>query len=143
MLFRKSVSFSHDFKLQNAEMNSATSGHVYIALTITFTVLGQLLVKAGMTKAASSNISSPGVGSLIMAGFLQVQVLAGLVCALLAAVAWFPAISRLPISVAYPFMALPIVLVLFLAPMCFGEKVALNQWFGVIIVSFGLWVAAR
>ena len=124
-------------------MNGFTSGYFYIAITISFTVLGQLLVKAGMTKAASSIVSHPGLGSLIVAGFLQLQVLAGLVCALLAAIAWFPAISRLPISVAYPFMALPIVLVLSLAPLCFGERVTANQWVGVIVVSFGLWLAAR
>ncbi len=124
-------------------MNAPTSGYFYIALTIGFTVVGQLLVKAGMTKAATSVVSHPGLGSLIAAGFLQIQVLAGLVCALLAAVAWFPAISRLPISVAYPFMALPIVLVLSLAPIFFAEKIMLNQWLGVVIVSFGLWIAAR
>jgi len=120
-----------------------SSGYFFIFLTITFTVLGQLCVKFGMSKVVSPMEQSRGLLGIVIGGFLQPWVLTGLVCAGLAAVSWFPAISRLPISVAYPFMALPIVLVLLLAPICFAEQVTLNQWLGVLIVSFGLWLAAR
>ncbi len=124
-------------------MNLLKSGYFYIFVTILFTVTGQLLVKAGMSKVTASFAQSPRLGPLVIGGLSQPLVLAGLACAFVAAVAWFPAVSRLPISVAYPFMALPIVLVLVLAPLCFGERVAIYQWLGVGIVSFGLWVAAR
>jgi drug/metabolite transporter (DMT)-like permease len=124
-------------------MNLLKSGYFYIFVTITFTVIGQLLIKAGMMRVTSSFSKAPRLVPLIVGGLLQPIVLSGLACAFLAAVAWFPAVSRLPMSVAYPFMALPIVLVLLLTPLCFGERVTLNQWLGVCIVSLGLWVAAR
>lgn len=124
-------------------MKPVNPGYLYIFITIILTVLGQLLVKLGMSRVAGSFEGLPRLSVLIRAGFLQPAVVAGLACAVLAAVAWFPAISRLPISVAYPFMALPIVLVLSLAPILFGEKVALNQWLGVVVVSLGLWLGAR
>jgi uncharacterized membrane protein len=44
--------------------------------------------------------------------------------------------------VAYPFMALAIVLVLALSGALFGEIVPLNRWMGVAIVCVGLVVAA-
>jgi len=124
-------------------MNFLKSGYFYIFITIAFTVIGQLLVKAGMAGVIASFSQTPKLAPLIFAGLLRPAVLAGLGCAFVAAVAWFPAISRLPISVAYPFMALPIVLVLLLAPLCFGERVLVNQWIGVSVVSFGLWLASR
>lgn len=124
-------------------MKQFNTGYLYILVTITFTVMGQLLVKLGMSKIAESQDQFAKWSSVIIAGFLQPSVLAGLACAVLAAMAWFPALLRLPISVAYPFMALPIVLVLLLAPLCFGERVTLTQWLGVMVVSFGLWLGAR
>ncbi len=124
-------------------MRLLKSGYFYIFVTITFTVMGQLLIKAGMSKVTASFNQTPRLVALITGGLLHPIVLAGLVCAFVAAIAWFPAVSRLPISVAYPFMALPIMLVLVLAPACFGERVTVNQWLGVLIVSLGLWVGAR
>jgi drug/metabolite transporter (DMT)-like permease len=125
------------------EMSIVRSGYFYILVTVVFTVIGQLLVKVGVARVFASFHQPPSFVRLIGASILHPAVLGGLGCAFVAAIAWFPAISRLPISTAYPFMALPIVLVLLLSPLCFGEHVGLNQWLGILVVSFGLWLASR
>lgn len=124
-------------------MNILNSGYFYVSLTIAFTVMGQLLIKVGVARAIATLTGPPSLARLVSGALLQPAVIGGLACAFLAAIAWFPAISRLPISIAYPFMALPIVLVLLLAPFCFGEQVGLNQWLGIVFVSAGLWLATR
>ena len=124
-------------------MKAINSGYFYVMVTVTFTVIGQLLVKAGMLRVASSLSQGSQSFAIIFAAFLEPLVVSGLACAVLAAVFWFPAVARLPISIAYPFMALSIVLVLALAPICFGERVTLNQWIGVILVTCGLWLATH
>ena len=124
-------------------MRVINSGYLYILLTVTFTVIGQLLVKAGMLRVTSSFNQSPQFLSMVLGAFSEPLVMSGLACAVLAAVSWFPAVARLPISIAYPFMAFSIVLVLALAPICFGERVTVNQWIGVILVSCGLWLATQ
>ena len=124
-------------------MNIARSGYFFILVTVVCTVIGQLLVKAGVARVFASFSDPPSLARLITASIFHPAVFGGLCCAFVAAIAWFPAISRLPISTAYPFMALPIVLVLLLSPLCFGEHVGLNQWLGILVVSFGLWLAAR
>lgn len=124
-------------------MKVISSGYSYIFLTVTFTVIGQLLVKAGMLRVTSSLAQGPQFVSVVFTAFSEPLVVSGLACAVLAAVSWFPAVARLPISIAYPFMALPIVLVLALAPICFGERVSVNQWVGVTLVSCGIWLATH
>jgi len=124
-------------------MKTTNSGYAYIMVTVTFTVIGQLLVKAGMLRVTSSLSQGSQFLPIIRTAFLEPLVVSGLACAVLAAVSWFPAVARLPISIAYPFMALSIVLVLALAPICFSERVSVNQWIGVILVSGGLWLATR
>mgnify|MGYP006188793739 CR=1 FL=1 len=116
---------------------------VYIGLTICFTVVGQLLIKMGMVELGPSPHEVREIASFVLRAFLNWKVFAGLVSAVLAAVAWMMALSRTDISFAYPFMGLSIVLVLALAPSLFGEHVPLTRWAGVATVCIGLWVAAQ
>jgi hypothetical protein len=68
-------------------------------------------------------------------------VLTGLAHALMAAVAWFPAVSCLLISSVYPFVALWMGLILLLATLSFKGAYDSEPWLRVIISSFGFWLA--
>ncbi len=119
------------------------AGLLIIFFTVAFTVIGQLLVKKGMLDVGASPAQFAMLPQFIWRAFTNLYVLAGFLCALLAAVSWIVAISRLDLSVAYPFLGLGIVLVLALSGIVFGEAVPGNRWLGVIIVCVGLIVAAR
>ena len=115
---------------------------IFISLTVTFTVVGQLLIKQGMLDVGAS----PGRVELLP-GFLwrtltNPHVALGLASAVIAALCWTIAVSRSDLSFAYPFMGLAIVLVLALSPLLLGESVPLRRWLGVLIVCIGLFVAS-
>jgi multidrug transporter EmrE-like cation transporter len=116
---------------------------VCIALTIAFTVAGQLLVKHGVLQVGSAPDKGGHLAGFLVRAFTNPLVIAGLVCAVVAAIAWTMALSRADLGYAYPFMGLAIVLVLALTPLVFGEHVPINRWVGVAIVCIGLWVASR
>lgn len=118
-------------------------GWLFIFLTITLTVAGQILVKKGMLQVGASPAQLALLPRFIWKTFTNLTVLAGLGCALLAAVCWTVAVSRSDLSVAYPFVGLGIVLVLALSGVVFGEVVPLNRWIGVGVVCLGLAIAAR
>jgi drug/metabolite transporter (DMT)-like permease len=124
-------------------MRHAHAALVFIAVTIAFTVLGQLLVKQGTLQVGSCPSKADQAFGFICRAFTNPWVIVGLLCAVIAAGAWTMAVSRSDLSFAYPFMGLAIVLVLALSGMILGEHVPLNRWFGVAIVCIGLWVAAR
>lgn len=117
-------------------------GLFFIALTILFTVAGQLLVKkgTGIVGAAPAQLSI--LPRYLLTVFSNLEVVLGLGSAVLAAACWTVAVSRTALSVAYPFMALAIVLVLALSTVSFGEQVNLRQWMGVAIVCAGLLIAS-
>ena len=118
------------------------SGLLFIFLTIVFTVMGQLLVKKGMLEVGAGPLHASALARFAWKTFTNPYVVLGLGSAVVAAVCWTVAISRSALSVAYPFMALAIVLVLALSGALFGEIVPLNRWMGVAIVCVGLVVAA-
>src|SRR5512133_1916221 len=93
-----------------------------ILATILFTVVGQLLVKAGMQQVGQLPQAVNQIGPLVFRAVTNLSVISGLVLAVLAALSWMSAVSMSHISFAYPFMALAIVLVLAFATLLFGEN---------------------
>jgi multidrug transporter EmrE-like cation transporter len=116
---------------------------LFIALTIAFTVVGQLFVKKGMLEVGSSPADVTLLPRFVLQALTNLRVMFGLACAVVAAISWTVAISRSDLSFAYPFTGLSAVLVLALSGALFGESVLLGRWLGVGIVCLGLFVAAR
>jgi multidrug transporter EmrE-like cation transporter len=115
---------------------------VFIFITVTFTVIGQILVKKGMLEVGSSPPQLSSLPPFMWRTFTNLNVVGGLAAAVIAAISWTLAISRSELSFAYPFMGLPIVLVLALSSSVFGEAIIVGRWIGVAIVCLGLVIAA-
>ena len=124
-------------------MNRLTPfGLLFVALTVAFTVVGQLAVKSGMGQVGSSPTQPGDLLSFLLRAFTNPRVVFGLVCAVVASAAWTVAVSRVPITVAYPFLSLGMVLVLAFGGAVFGEAVPLTRWIGVLIVFVGIVIAS-
>lgn len=118
-------------------------GLFFIVVTILFTVVGQLLVKKGVSQTGPSPAQLTLIPGFVFAVFVNPYVIGGLFCAVGAAITWSIAVSRVALSVAYPFQALAIVLVLVLSSFIFDEAVPRGRWLGMLIVYVGVVVAAR
>lgn len=118
-------------------------GLFFVGLTILFTVAGQLLVKKGTGIVGASPAQVSELPGYVLKVFTNLEVLLGLSSALLAAMCSTIAVSRTALSVAYPFMALAIVLVLALSTVGFDDRISIRQWLGVAIVCAGLVIASR
>jgi drug/metabolite transporter (DMT)-like permease len=120
-----------------------TTVYLLIAATICFTVMGNLLVKAGMLEVGIFPEDMNMLPTFFFQAFTNLKVISGLALAVIAASAWMGAVSISDISFAYPFMSLSIVMVLALSGVVFGEIVPPIRWIGVLIVCIGIFVASR
>ena len=114
-----------------------------IALTIVFTVAGQLLIKYGTQQLDSFPTSLVEVPAFLLDALTNIRIILGLASAVIAALTWIGAVSLSDISFAYPFMSLAIVLVLVLSPIVLGESIPVARWLGVALVCLGLLITAR
>ena len=114
-----------------------------IALTIVFTVAGQLLIKYGTQQLDSFPTSLVEVPAFLLDALTNIRIILGLASAVIAALTWIGAVSLSDISFAYPFMSLAIVLVLILSPIILGESVPVARWLGIALVCLGLLITAR
>jgi drug/metabolite transporter (DMT)-like permease len=127
----------------NQPRRNMASTYILIALTILFTVGGQLLVKAGMDKVGGFPSQVKSFLPYLWKAFTNWKVFLGLVFAIIASICWMGAVAKTDISFAYPFMALAIVLVLAFSPVLFKESIKWTQWVGVATVCIGLIITTR
>lgn len=96
----------------------------------------QLMLKYGM-QAATTRAHQTG-GSLIFAAATTPWVVGGLAVFAVSAVAWLGVLSRVPLSIAYPFNALGYVAILTASVVVLHERASLLTWAGSLLVVSGL-----
>lgn len=97
---------------------------------------GQLLLKHGMNGVAAT-VARDG-GSVLIRAIGAPWVWAGLVVFGISALAWLTTLSKVPLSVAYPFNALGMLTIIGLSAVLLHEKVSPAAWIGVGLVACGL-----
>jgi multidrug transporter EmrE-like cation transporter len=97
---------------------------------------GQVMLKHGM-QVATARVGHDG-GSLALRAATSPWVLLGLVVFGVSAIAWLATLSRLPLSVAYPFNALGYVVILTVSVLILHERANLMTWLGSLMVVSGL-----
>ena len=118
-------------------------GFFYIALTIFFTVYGQLILKWRMSmKGAMPEAFSEKITYFIKV-FFDFWVISGFTAAFLASIAWMATLTKFEISFAYPFMSLSFVIVFFLSIVFFHEVITWQKIVGLILIISGLIVMTR
>jgi len=115
----------------------------YVFLTITSTVAGQLLLKRGMSQVGEVPREHGRILWFLLGAFLNPQVFAALCLAFVASLGWMAAVSRLPLSYAYPFMAVTFPLVLVFSRFLFLEQISTLRWIGVFVIWFGVYLVSR
>jgi undecaprenyl phosphate-alpha-L-ara4N flippase subunit ArnE len=97
---------------------------------------GQVMLKHGMQIAVTRSRASGG--SLVFSAATSPWVLLGLVVFGISAVVWLAALSRVPLSVAYPFNALGYLVILTASIVLLHERANALTWLGSLLVVSGL-----
>jgi drug/metabolite transporter (DMT)-like permease len=115
-------------------MTIASIGMMLFAVLLA--ACGQLLLKHGMQVATAR--AHAANGSLVAAAATTPLVIGGLAVFAISAVAWLAVLSRVPLSVAYPFNALGYLIILTASVLLLHERATLITWAGSLLVVTGL-----
>jgi multidrug transporter EmrE-like cation transporter len=114
--------------------------YLFIAGTIALTVYAQILVKWRALEHAPP-IAGQKIAYL-RAMYTDPWVLSAFASALAGSVLWSLAIERMPVTLAYPFMALTFALVPVVSVMLFRETLSLTQILGIMFIVVGVGLSA-
>jgi drug/metabolite transporter (DMT)-like permease len=109
---------------------------VLLVFAVSTAATGQLMLKHGM-QLASARAAKSG-GSLVVSAATSPWILLGLAVFGISAIAWLAALSRVPLSVAYPFNALGYLVILTASILVLHERANLLTWAGSFLVVSGL-----
>jgi multidrug transporter EmrE-like cation transporter len=114
-----------------------TIGNLALLLfAVATAAVGQVMLKHGM-HVASSRVADSG-GSLAVSAATSPWVLLGLLVFGISAIAWLTTLSRVPLSVAYPFNALGYLGILIASILVLHERANILTWIGSLLVVSGL-----
>ncbi|MDH6098859.1 EamA family transporter [Anabaenopsis sp. FSS-46] len=117
--------------------------HLYILLTILFTVYGQIVIKWQVQLAGAFPPDNIAKLQYIIKLLLNPWVISSFTCAFLAAISWMAAMTKFDLSYAYPFMSLAFVLVLFLSAIFFKEPVTIPKSLGLGLIILGIIIGSK
>ena len=116
-----------------------TLGNIGILLiAVALAASGQLVLKNGMNLAKTHAQTSGR--SLAVVAVTSPWIIGGLLIFGVSAVAWLVTLSRVPLSIAYPFNALGYVVILVASSVILHERTNVWTWLGTVLVVGGLLV---
>jgi len=103
----------------------------------------QLLLKAGTNRIGEFAFSVDNVVPIGMRIASSPPILAGLACYVVSVVVWILALSRVPVSVAYPMLSIGYVVNALAAWWLFGESLTAQKLVGIGFIVVGVYLVAR
>ena len=103
----------------------------------------QLLLKAGTNRIGEFAFSWDNLAPIGVKVASSPHILGGLACYAVSVVVWIMALSRVPVSVAYPMLSIGYIVNAFAAWMLFGESLAIQKLVGIGFIIVGVFLVAR
>jgi multidrug transporter EmrE-like cation transporter len=103
----------------------------------------QLLLKAGTNAVGHFEFHLDNILPVGMKLAFEPHILGGLACYVVSVVVWIMALSRVPVSVAYPMLSIGYIVNAIAAFYLFNEPLAGQKLLGIGFIVVGVWLVAR
>ena len=116
------------------------------ALILTGVVLNacaQLLLKACTNAIGHFEFHRANLLPIGLKLALEPHILSGMACYVVSLVVWIMALSRVPVSIAYPMLSIGYVINAVVAWQWLGEDISLQKLLGIGFIMLGVYVVAR
>lgn len=110
-----------------------------LIVSVAFATAGQLTLKAAMEsigRIGSAQVSD--AGQTLMRALKEPLLWIGLILFGVSALFWLVVLSRVDLSLAYPFVGISYVVIVALARFIFNEQVPTLRWIGVSVIAIGI-----
>lgn len=110
-----------------------------LLVSVVFATAGQLTLKAAMESIGRIGTAQVSDATQTLARAVKEPLLwIGLVLFGISALFWLVVLSRVDLSLAYPFVGVSYVVVVALARFLFNEQVPTLRWIGVSVIALGI-----
>ncbi len=118
--------------------NERLTAFLIVIGAICLTVTGELFLKTGMNRVGTVHLSE--ITNAIARVTRTPHIYVGFAFVFSGSLLWLTALSRAPLSFAYPILSLGYILVLVSSKVILHEPVSLLRWIGTAVVICGVWL---
>jgi multidrug transporter EmrE-like cation transporter len=121
----------------------STVAFALILAGVLLNAAAQLLLKAGVTRVGEFDFALANAWPIGWALARNPAIVLGMVCYGISLVVWIMALSRVPVSVAYPMLSIGYVVNAFAAWALFGESLGVQKLLGIGFIIVGVYLVAK
>lgn len=122
-------------------MNRITFAYLFSGVMLN--AVAQLALKAATNRIGTVSLAIPGLIDTAWRVAAQPFIWLGLGCYAVSVAVWIAALSRVEVSLAYPFLSLGYVVNAFAAWYLFGESLTPQRLLAIAVIVFGVWLLTR
>lgn len=110
-----------------------------LVISVVFAVAGQFTLKSAMNEVGRIGATElAAAGDTIARTLKEPRLWLGLTLFGVSALFWLVVLSRVDLSVAYPFVGLSYIIVVLFSRLFLNEHVTALRWLGVVVVAVGI-----
>lgn len=112
---------------------------VLLLVSVGFSIAGQITLKAAMNqigRIGSAEVAA--AGDTFLRAAKEPRLWLGLFLFGISSIFWMIVLSRVPLSVAYPFVGISYVVIVLMSRFLLDESVPALRWVGVVVVAAGI-----
>ncbi len=114
-----------------------------ILSSVALNAFAQLFIRQGMLKIGKINLNAEQIFNMIISVFTNIYLLAGMFSYGISIILWMVVLSKVNVSVAYPFLSVGYIITAVLAYFFFQEPLTLQKIAGILIICLGVFILAR
>lgn len=122
-------------------MNLNTFGFIFTGICLN--AAAQLLLKSGTNTVGAIHLTADNWFSISLKLATQLPIIGGLTCYVLSVVVWIVALSRIPVTIAYPLLSLGYVVNAVGAWYFLGETLSMQRMLSIGIIVIGVMLLVR
>ena len=119
------------------------SAFALILTGVLLNAAAQLFLKAGTNTLGIVSFSTGEWFSQAVRVGTNPHIAGGMLCYAFSLVAWVMALSRVPVSIAYPMLSIGYIVTAIAAYFLFGESLGVTRWLGIGFIVIGVWLISR
>lgn len=103
----------------------------------------QTLLKAGTNRLGAVEFTLANAWDIALRTLTLWPFLLGFACYAVSLVVWIVALSRVPVTIAYPMLSIGYIVNALIARFWLGETLSAGGWSGIALICCGVWLIAR
>ena len=111
---------------------------ILVLFGVLLNAAAQLCIKQGMNLIGNIQLDAGAILAMITRAAINPYILAGLACYVVSVLVWMVVLSKVEVSLAYPFLSIGYIVTAFVGYFFMGEALGLYKVLGILTICAGI-----